>query len=125
VSLQLRGNKRIYSEVVFITEKDGSVKVEIVRKRPLHLCCQGGSPVNTTFTHQSVCDTRGIVERSFESVSKDKFTRRRRAAFDTDEKDVTKKDVKTPPSSLFQVHHEVIMIMKSIPFEIGSAMQII
>lgn len=38
-------------------------------------------------------------ERSFESVSKDKFTIRRRAAFDTDEKDVTKKDVKTPPSS--------------------------
>ena len=37
-----------------------------------------------------------LCERSFESVSKDKFTRRRRAAFDTDEKDVTKKDVKTP-----------------------------
>ena len=34
-------------------------------------------------------------ERSFESVSKDKLARRRRAAFDTDEKDVTKKDVKT------------------------------
>ena len=29
-------------------------------------------------------------------MSKDKFTIRRRAAFDTDEKDVTKKDVKTP-----------------------------
>ena len=35
-------------------------------------------------------------ERSFESVSKDKPAIRRRAAFDTDEKDVTKEDVKTP-----------------------------
>ena len=38
-------------------------------------------------------------ERSFESVSKDQLAIRRRAAFDTDEKDVTKKDVKTPPLS--------------------------
>ena len=38
-------------------------------------------------------------ERSFESVSKDQLAIRRRAAFDTDEKDVTKKDVKTPPFS--------------------------
>ena len=61
-------------------------------------------------------------ERSFESVSKDKFARRRRAAFDMDEKDVTKKDVKTPSSSQrSELHHGVIMIMKSIPFEIGSA----
>ena len=40
-----------------------------------------------------------LDERSFESVSKDKPAIRRRAAFDTDEKDVTKKDVKTPPLS--------------------------
>ena len=65
---------------------------------------------------------QGMSERSFESVSKDKPARRRRAAFDTDEKDVTKKDVKTPPSSQ---HHEMIIIMKSIPFKIGSARQII
>ncbi len=38
-------------------------------------------------------------ERSFEAVSKDQPAIRRRAAFDTDEKDVTKKDVKTPPHS--------------------------
>ena len=60
---------------------------------------QGGSPGNTTFTHRSAYDMQGRNECSFEQVSKDKFTRRRRAAFDTDEKDVTKKDVKTPPSS--------------------------
>ena len=65
---------------------------------------------------------RGIGERSFESVSKDKPARRRRAAFDTDEKDVTKKDVKTPPSSQHsEFYHGVIRIMKSIPFENGSA----
>ena len=60
---------------------------------------------------------QGIGERSFESVSKDKPARRRRAAFDTDEKDVTKKDVKTPffvPS--FEDRHGVTIIMKSIPF---------
>ena len=37
-------------------------------------------------------------------MSKDKFTIRRRAAFDTDEKDVTKEDVKTP---LLRKHLEV------------------
>ena len=49
-------------------------------------------------------------------MSKDKFTIRRRAAFDTDEKDVTKEDVKTP---FLRQHPEfiasAIMIMKSIP----------
>ncbi len=56
-------------------------------------------------------------------MSKDKPARRRRAAFDADEKDVTKKDVKTPSSSQHsEFHHGVITIMKSIPFMIGSAL---
>ena len=78
--------------------------MEIVRKLPLQLVCQGGSPGNTTLESPSAYDMRGIGERSFESVSKDKFTIRRRAAFDTDEKDVTKEDVKTP---LLRKHLEV------------------
>ena len=79
-----------------------AVKVEVRRILPLK-----ADPL-------MICEE--LCERSFESVSKDKFTRRRRAAFDTDEKDVTKKDVKTSSSSPFSVHHGVIMIMKSIPF---------
>ena len=49
-------------------------------------------------------------------MSKDKYTRRRRAAFDTDEKDVTKKDVKTPFFAPSEDRHAVTIIMKFIPF---------
>ena len=55
-------------------------------------------------------------------MSKDKFTIRRRAAFDTDEKDVTKEDVKTPLLRTSSIHHEVTIIMKTIPYMIGSAL---
>ena len=100
MSLQLLRNKRTSDEAVYIISKDGSFNgMEIVRKLPLQLRCQGGSPGNTTLESLSAYDMRGMNERSFESVSKDKPARRRRAAFDMDEKDVTKKDVKTPPSS--------------------------
>ena len=58
---------------VQIIRKDGSVKVEIVRKLPLQLVCQGGSPGNTTLEGPAAYDMRGIGERSFESVSKDKL----------------------------------------------------
>ena len=88
-----------YEAVCIISEGGSFNGMEIVRKLPLQLCCQGGSPGNTTLEGPAAYDMRGIGERSFESVSKDKPARRRRAAFDTDEKDVTKKDVKTPPSS--------------------------
>ena len=69
------------------------------RKRPLQGACQGGSPGNTYLYCSSAYDMQGVNERSFEQVSKDKPAIRRRAAFDSSKKDVTKKDVKTPPSS--------------------------
>ena len=99
-----------------ITRIDGSVKVEIVRKPPLQLRCQGGSPGNTTFTRPSAYDMQGMKERSFEQVSKDKPAIRRRAAFDSSEKDVTKKDVKTPPLRLLfsstrsDLNHEIYSV---------------
>ena len=68
----------------------GPVKVEVRAILPLKV-----DPL-------MICEE--FSERSFESVSKDKFTRRRRAAFDADEKDVTKKDVKTPFFAFFSVH---------------------
>ena len=96
-----------------------SQKVEIVRKLPLQETCQGGSPGNTTLDSSAAYDMRGIGERSFESVSKDKPAIRRRAAFDADEKDVTKEDVKTPllrtilNSSRSDHNHEIYSILRS------------
>ena len=79
-----------------------SVKVEIVQKLPL-LQSRWKSGQYYLYSFMKIMIHAGRNERSFESVSKDKFTRRRRAAFDTDEKDVRHercKDTTSSPTSL-------------------------
>ena len=78
-------------------KKDELSQVEIVQKLPLHEVSRWKS--DQYYLYCSSAYDKKIIERSFELVSKDKLAIRRRAAFDTDEKDVTKKDVKTPSYS--------------------------